>query len=129
EDEEEIELITTYTYDKNGNVESITTPDEVIRTFEYNNMDRRTKSIQPTIDIEGRTLYIENSTTYNWEGNPLTENDGNNNYTYYGYNKRGDLEIIKTPVTVDGETSNHYTAFKYDRAGRLVIEVSPKNYI
>jgi YD repeat-containing protein len=129
EDEEEIELITTYTYDKNGNVESITTPDEVTRTFEYDNMDRRTKSIQPTIDIEGRTLYIENSTTYNWEGKPLTENDGNNNYTYYGYNKRGDLEIIKTPVTVDGETSNHYTAFKYDRAGRLVIEVSPKNYI
>ena len=114
-------LITTYTYDNDGNLQTVTTPDNVITTYNYDKMDRQTGASQPGLDENGNSMTITQSTTYNWEGKPDTATDANGNVTRYTYTSRGFLN-----KTIDAK--NGTNAYSYDRAGRKTIEVSPKNY-
>jgi len=115
-------LITTYTYDINGNLKTQTTPDGVTTTYEYDSMDRKTVVRQPGQDENGNSVEIITETTYNWEGKPLTVKDPNGNITNYTYNQRG---LLVYSVDAKGGTS----AYEYDNAGRKTVEISPKNYI
>ncbi|MHB1395030.1 MAG: S8 family serine peptidase, partial [Clostridia bacterium] len=114
-------LLTAYTYDKNGNLKTQTTPDTVTTTYTYDNLDRQLSISQPGADEEGVPTTITNSFTYNWEGKLLTKTDARSKTTRYEYNLKGYL--IK--VT---DANNGVTAYEYDRAGRKTIEVSPNNY-
>ncbi|MGE5633382.1 MAG: hypothetical protein ACM3TR_20145 [Caulobacteraceae bacterium] len=114
-------LLTTYAYDKNGNLKTQTTPDTVTTTYTYDNMDRRLSISQPGVDEEGTETAITSSTTYNWEGKPLTKTDARNKTTRYEYNAMGYLVKVTN-------ANNGVTVYGYDKAGRKTIEVSPNNY-
>jgi|GEM_PF-557318 len=126
----EVELKTVYTYDKNGNLETITTPDGATATYGYDNLDRLTSVSKPGTDEYGNKVMVETRTTYNWQGNPLTVQDAIGSITEYTYNNRGFLTLVHQ-VTLDDTLSpvHHYTAYEYDLAGRIITEVSPESYI
>ena len=114
-------LTTSYTYDKNGNTKTVTAPNKVITTYDYDELDRQLSQSEPGVDEKGTAVTITNSTTYSWDGNPLTKTDAKGGITKYEYNQRGLL--IKA---IDAQ--NGTTAYEYDLAGRKIAEVTPKNY-
>ncbi|MHB8126970.1 MAG: DUF6531 domain-containing protein, partial [Desulfitobacteriaceae bacterium] len=114
-------LLTTMTYDKNGNLKTVITPDGITTSYTYDNLDRQTSLSQPGQDENGNTVAITALTTYNWESKPLTKTDAKGNITAFGYNQRGLLEKATDPLF-------GVTAYYYDNAGRKTAEVSPKNY-
>lgn len=114
-------LTTSYTYDKNGNLKTVTTPNTVVETYVYDNMNKQLSVSQPGQNEVGTAVTIINSNTYDWEGKPLTQTDANGNVTTYAYDKRG--QLVKVIDAMQG-----VSAYSYDRAGRKLIEVSPLNY-
>ncbi len=120
-DSEKVELITKFTYDKNGNMKTVTTPDGITTTYTYDNLDNQTSISHPGLNEYGEKVTISTENTYNWEGNILTNKDANGNITRYTYNKRGLVEKVKAP-------NNGVTIKYYDTKGRLIAKVTPKNY-
>lgn len=114
-------LSTSYTYDKNGNTKTVTTPDNVTTTYTYDVLNRQLSVSQPGVNEKGDAVTITSSITYDWEGKPLTKMDPKGNVTGYEYDKRGNL--IKTTDAKNGVALNNY-----DLGGRLIAEVSPQNY-
>ncbi|PYG87269.1 RHS repeat-associated protein [Ruminiclostridium sufflavum DSM 19573] len=122
-------LSTLYTYDKNGSLETITTPDGVTTTYTYDNMNLRTSVSQSGIDEYMLPVTITSSTEYDWQGNTVKTTDPNGNETINTYSKRGLLEKTVTETTASaGLKTTNTTAFYYDRAGRLTAEVAAKDY-
>ncbi len=113
-------LITTYTYDKNRNLKTITTPDNITTTYTYDSLNRQLSKQQPGQDENGNNVTIVTSMTYNADGQKATTTDAKGNTTTYTYNNRGQLEKI---TDAQGNT----TAYYYDRAGRKTAEISPQN--
>ena len=115
---------------KNGNIATVTTPDQVETTYGYDNMNRQTSVSKPGKDENNNTII--KVTTYNWEGKPLEATDSkqtllkevNEEYTktQYVYSSRGLIEKV-----IDANLGVTY--YEYDRAGRKMVEVSPNNYI
>ena len=118
---EDITLNTEYTYDKNGNVETVKTPNNMITTYTYDELNRQMGTSQPGLDETRADVTITTTTTYNWEGKPLTKTDSLDNITRYEYDGRGFLTKV-----IDAK--ENVTAFGYDRAGRKITEVFPLNY-
>ncbi len=114
-------LLTAFTYDKNGNLETMTTPDKITTEYDYDKLNRQTGMSQPGVDEEGAAVTITSTVSYNWEGEPLTRTDAMGNTTRYEYSQKGNL--IK--VT---DAKNKVTAYEYDRADRKILEVAPKYY-
>ncbi len=117
---EDLPLVTTYTYDANGNVKTMTAPDQVLTEYEYDRLDR------PVLQrVHGRDEYgnavIVTETAYDFAGNIISSTDGNGNITRNIYNRRGMLE-----KTIDAAGGT--TAYYYDRAGRLTANVLPENF-
>ncbi len=121
DDKSQITLSTVYTYDKNGNLTTVTTPAGVVTTYAYDNLNRQIGVKQPGMEEYGNQAEISSSTTLNWEGKPVTVVNENGNTTAYEYSKRGFLVKVT-------DANNGVTAFEYDRAGRKILEVSPQNY-
>lgn len=115
-------LTNAYTYDLNGNLETIKTPENVTTTFAYDKLNRQIGMSTPGQDEAGLPVDIASSTEWDWQSNPVKMIDANGNETRFEYNPRGFL--IKT---VNAE--NGITLYDYDRAGRKIKEVSPKNYV
>ncbi len=114
-------LTTENTYDANGNLDTVTTPNNITTTYTYDNLNNQTGTSQPGQNETGNAVNITTAVTYNWEGKPLSKTDAKGNTTYYTYDQRGFL----TKVT---DAKGGVTAYWYDRAGRKIAEVSPKNY-
>ncbi|MCX7923145.1 MAG: DUF6531 domain-containing protein [Clostridia bacterium] len=115
------QLVTTYFYDDNGNLEAVTTADGITTTYTYDNMDRQTGTSQEGQDEYGNPVTITTSTTYTWDGKVETSTDANGNVTRYHYNNRGLLVKVQ-------DAQGGITAYYYDKAGRKTAEVSPKYY-
>ena len=123
-------LITSYEYNKNGNLVLIKTPDNAVTSYEYDRMDRQIKTKQTEQDEGQYPTFIETTTLYNWEGNPSIIKDANGNVTEYIYNNRGFQEKVKKTVKDgQGNAFNIYTAYEYDLSGRKIAEVLPNNFI
>lgn len=114
-------LVTSYTYDKDGNLKTVTTPDNVTTTYFYDKLDRQTGVSRPCKDEYGNDATVVTATTYDWEGKVLTTTDANGNTTTNHYNQRGFLDRIT-------DAGQGITAYYYDTAGRKIAEVSPQNY-
>lgn len=123
-----IGLITSYEYDKNGNIVTETSPNGVTITYRYDMMNRLLETSQPGVDEYGQSKTIKVQSHYNWEGKVDYTIDAMGNKTEYVYNKRGLPEKVINIVTIDGEKTELITAYQYDRAGNLIAEVSPENY-
>jgi RHS repeat-associated protein len=114
-------LRTLYTYDDNGNLKTVTTPNGVTIIYRYDNLNRQVLVSMPGEDEYGNATTITNVTRYNWEGKVRYTEDARGNRTSYEYDPRGFL--TKTVNAEDG-----VTAFWYDLAGRVTAEVSPNHY-
>lgn len=118
---QDVTLTTTYSYDKNGNLTTVTTPDDVTTTYTYDALNRQTSTSQPGLDEHDAAVNIVTSTTYDWEGKPLTKVDANGKTSRYAYNQRGFM--VSETDAKDG-----VTAYYYDLAGRKTAEISPLQY-
>ncbi len=118
----QLELITEYQYDANGNLIKEKNPKNIEITYTYDNLNRQISSSMQDMDEYNVTAALSTFTTYDYLGNVLSFTDANGNRTQYEYNSKGLL--VKT-IDPDGGVKALY----YDRAGRILSEVSPGNYI
>ena len=122
ENDQDAVLTTDYTYDGNGNLKTVRTPDNVTTTYVYDNMNRLKSTSQPGLNELDENVDITASIGYDLMGNVSNRTDAKGNETQYSYSKRGFLEKITDAL-------NGVTAYYYDLAGRKVAEVSAENYI
>jgi RHS repeat-associated protein len=117
-----VPLTTSFTFDKNGNILTSKTPDNVITTFTYDNLNRLKQSSQPGLNETGQSAAIIQKISYNSEGKILTETDPLNRITTYTYNALGYNSRITDPL-------GNITLMDYDLQGRKIAEVLPENYL
>ena len=118
----EVLLVTSYTYDANGNVISMIKPDGITTTYAYDTLDRLVTQTMQGLDEYGNSTAIVTSTSYDYAGNVLTKTDANGNITRNIYNRKG-LLINKE------DAKGGLTVYYYDNAGRLTASVSPESYV
>ena len=86
-------IVTSYTYDDNGNIETLTqqidNSNSVVTTYTYDDMNSQIGMSQPGADEYDNTVTISTATIYNWNGNPLISTDANGNQTAYTYESAG----------------------------------------
>jgi len=120
-DTSDMVLQTVYTYDKNGNLKTEKTPNQVVTTHSYDNMNQLVKTSRPGINESGSAVSLEVESTYDWYGRLLTVKGANGGVLRFEYDKRGLL--VKEINAAQG-----VRLYAYDRAGRRIAEVSPNNY-
>ncbi len=118
----DIPLITSFTYDANGNILTKSTPDNVITSYEYDNLDRTVLETTSGLDENNQSTLITTSYSYDYNGNKLSTSDAKGNVTRNIYDKRG--QLVKTIDAKGG-----ITAFYYDKAGRQIAKVDPQSYV
>ncbi|MDQ6423102.1 S8 family serine peptidase [Paenibacillus sp. LHD-117] len=116
-----IQLETKTRYDANGNIVSVITPDGKETKYEYDALNRVTKTKSEALDEFGKPSIATTETTYNWQGNPLTSTDVLGRKTSYSYNANGSLELTTYPH--GGKQLQ-----VYDRAQRKIAVISPAAY-
>ena len=110
-------LVTSYEYDNNQRLESVTTPGGAVTTYEYN--VRGLVEEQSRDDLDGNAANDPVTTyTYDVLGRVKTETsktaDGGTITTTYDYDQRGNLAKITTP----GPNGNAVTEYRYgDKVG------------
>lgn len=130
EQNDEIKLTTNYNYDKNGNLISITRPDNNILKMTYDKLNRKESTIIENSNENGQITKIIETITYDSMGNVVKLVDPMGNATINEYNERGFLvKTIKTTKNSDNLLTNYISVYDYDKAGRKIVEISPKNYI
>ncbi|HEY9060073.1 MAG TPA: S8 family serine peptidase [Pseudobacteroides sp.] len=115
------ELVTSYEYDKEGNVVSVSKPDGTKNDYVHDKLGRQTSTVIYEVDEAGNEIIETTSTTYDFEGKKISSTDANGYTTKYQYNRMGLLEKVIDPA-------GGIAAYYYDRAGRKTAEVSPANY-
>ncbi|MDF2801268.1 MAG: repeat-associated core domain protein, partial [Anaerocolumna sp.] len=115
-------LVTTYTYDADGNVLTMTTPDGTKTTNEYDYLDRSVIQTVQGFNEYGANVAVNTATAYDYAGNIISLTDANGNTTKSYYNAMGLL--TKIVDAMGGVTANYY-----DNAGRLTATVAPLNYV
>lgn len=123
-------LETKYEYDKNGNLKTLTNPDNSSISYKYDYMDRQIEVSRKVENENNQLVSVITKTEYDWRGNKLLEAHPKNNMTRYYYDVRGFLErTVQEPSNPDEVDKYYTTLYKYDLAGRKIVEVSPQNYI
>ncbi|MCL1817050.1 MAG: DUF6531 domain-containing protein, partial [Clostridiales bacterium] len=112
-------LTTSYTYDKNSNLEKITYPNDEIVSYEYDLLNRQTGEKRSVLNEYSLKIDVTNATTYDNIGNVTSRQDEKGNIANYVYNPRGFLLRVT-------DAQNAVTAREYDLQGRLTREYSPR---
>ncbi len=116
-----IRLTTSQTYDKNGNVISLTNPAGVQSQMTYDALNRLVSTSVSNVDEYGQTVTVQTSTLYRWDNQILESIDANGNKTEMQYDARG--RVIRT-IDANGGVSAQY----YDNGGRVIAVVSPLHF-
>lgn len=114
-------LTTKYTYDLNGNVLTITTPDQVTTNYSYDSEDQQLGISKLRQDENGLPVLITAAATYDAMGNSLTATNANGAVITNEYNTKGWLVKQKDAL-------NNIAIFDYNRVGNKVLKVSKQNY-
>lgn len=123
-------FITTYhTYDLNGNLIKTVRPGGYEAFYGYDALDRHVATTESAINENGVLVMKTAGTTYDEEGNVLTTTDALGNISYNEYDERGNLVKKYRNVTSEGIPVPIAYLYAYDNADRLVMEVSPKNFV
>lgn len=101
---------TTFTYDANGNVASIQTPEANTTQFQYEPTYSRLTQITDAMTPANVTLFAYPSLTQTTITNPLGK------VTTIAYNAAGQPLSVTDPLT-------HQTTFEYDSAGNLAATI------
>jgi RHS repeat-associated protein len=118
--------VVSYTYDQNGNRDSVTDENNQTTRYEYNERDLLTKVISP-LD------YVDKEYTYDKVDNVIQTKDGEGHITRYGYDELNRLRTVtdamgfvteyeyddNSNVTVMRDANGHETHFTYDNRNRL----------
>ncbi|MBP3447998.1 MAG: RHS repeat protein, partial [Clostridia bacterium] len=129
------DIITTYSYDANGNLLSETTGGNH-STFTYDDANRMTGLVNsyPSADIEGETVTETESYTYYPNGNKKTVTDMTGKLIHYTYDNAGRLTAETVDDAVTSYTYDGYnnrigkvengvqTSYLYDNRNRLTKE-------
>ncbi|RJQ44181.1 MAG: hypothetical protein C4534_06885 [Gaiellales bacterium] len=103
-------VVTSYTYDANGNRTSTTDPEGNTTSFDYTAMN----NLRLTTDALGNTI----EHTYDAAGNRTATKDRNGNWTYFGYDRENRLITVEDP-------EHRVTAYGYDAEGNRATITDP----
>lgn len=110
----------TYVYDSFGDLQAVTHPDgsteNVVIDYTAN------KKITTTTDANG----IQNKNVEDYNGNLLSQTDGNNNTYTYEYNSKNELESVIDPTVTDSTDNSQKTKYTYDENGNLDTIIDKK---
>lgn len=106
------DLITTFTYDQQGNLISATAPDGLVTQYQYDLMNRQTQ-----VSVGGLTQ----STKYDILGRVKETTNPLNVSSNFYYDEVNRLNRVR-----DG--MGFYTSYEYDVAGRMTRAISPMGY-
>ncbi|MFL1675787.1 RHS repeat-associated core domain-containing protein [Paenibacillus dendritiformis] len=116
--EDKIAAVTSYRYDRNGNMIKLVTPEGYETEISYDRADRIIQiSRRERQDSKARSVYFK----YDRAGNVLEETDTNGNRVAYSYDLMN--RLIRT-TGKRGETTRLF----YDKAGQVIKQVSPNQY-
>jgi RHS repeat-associated protein len=101
---------TRYSYDADGDLESVTDPDGHTTTYTYDADDEPTKVKEANGD--------SSETEYNSEGQVVAQTDGNKHTTKYTRNLLGEVTEVTDPL-------GHKTTREYDKSGNLTSLTDP----
>jgi len=126
-----VDVITSYTYDPNGNRTSVTDPENNSTTYEYTAMDklsRTTDALGNTIDHTYDAAYNRTATkdrngkwtyfTYDLNNRLVSVEDPEQNVTTYGYDEEGNQTSVTDPLLQTTTTT-------YDGLGRATSVTEP----
>jgi RHS repeat-associated protein len=102
--------VTKYTYDGNGNLESVTDPNSHTTKYTYDADNEQTKVEAPNKAVT--------ETEYDSMGQVKSQTDGNKHVTKYVRNALEEVEEVEDPL-------KHKTLKEYDAAGNLIKLTDP----
>ncbi len=116
-DPDGLHLVTSYTYDANGNKLSVTDPKGNTTWFTY---DSRNRLVYTTF-ADGTLKQI----AYDDSGNKVSETDENGNSTLYGYDKLN--RLTQQTRSMNGTDSDLVTSYKYNAANSKISTTDPNH--
>jgi RHS repeat-associated protein len=122
--------VSTMLYDADGNVTSMTDPLGNVTEYVYDGADRETEQIDAQI-YDSLAASKVNPTTvmvYDNDGNVVSVEDPNGNYTTYAYDAASRETSELDPNPTDGSSSGGpLTTYSYDAAANLSSATDPLN--
>lgn len=112
----------TYVFDNYGDLKSITHPDGSI---EKTNIDYTT-SKKTTVNTDANGNQETNVEDYN--GNLLSQTDGNGNTYSYEYDSKNELKAVIDPAVTDLSDDSQKTRYSYDGNGNLSTITDKKGH-
>jgi len=121
-DDNSIDLISTFSYDLNGNPTSSSDVAGNITLATYDKLNRVLSTTRQLKNAKGELISnVTNSQTYTWDGKIANQTDAKGNKTSYSYDAMGNQ-------TKSVDTLGNTTLKLYDYQGRNTVVVAPKNY-
>ncbi len=124
---------TTYAYDSNNNLLSITYPDGTSKSFTYDT----NRNVLSVTDAAGRTTNL----TYNSQNRPTSIQDPSGGMTYFTYDANGNVSSYKDPtgaltqiqrdskgnITSVTDPLGHTAQYGYDQYNNVISVTDPTN--
>jgi len=129
-EDQETGLITTNSYDKNGNIIKTISPSNKVTEYTYDKLDRllETKHNNVLSEDSSDKGTLSEINSYNWAGNVVKKelkfNDLVKSQSEYYYDSRNNLLVSIDKV--DGKEAVH--SYEYNNLGQVIAEATPESF-